>query len=581
MRITPADTLRIGSTVPVLTVCLLLTMTGIVSADDDRPNVVFVLSDNQSYHELGYHGNDVIETPRLDELASQGVDFTRFYTEPYCSPSRASLMTGRRAMKMRVYDTIGGVSMLPSSSTTMAELLRNAGYETGYFGKWHVGDSFPLGPSSQGFDTTFIHGGGGVGQLPDFYGNSLFDTTFIENGYFVSGRTVDTEGYNTDVLFDRSMKFVRQHPDEPFFCFISTPVTHKPWAAPEKYKKPYREKGMDETSAKLYGQITNLDENVGRLMNLLDEMNLEKETIVIFMSDQGMGRGVPDDDMKVRNDLRTVNSRGSDWSQHVAFTVRYPARVDGDRVERTLTSSVDIVPTLMEWCDLDHNQPEMLDGRSLVPILEDPDASWPDRTVIIQCPRGRKAKKWHNVSVKTQRWRLVDGKKLFDARHDPEQTENVADEHPGVVNQLKKQYETFWSKFDARRPPLVRPVLGASEHLEVRLTAMDWFKGDKPWRQGQLNRFQNGAWAVRVAREGRYRIELRRYPREAKKSHGAEHAKLQIGNVDLEQDANPDENSITFTSELPSGKTTFKSVLTGTNGKKFGAYFAYVTWLGP
>ena len=565
------------------TILLLLLIFGSVlcsiEATAQRPNVVFVLSDNQSYWEVGYHGNDVIQTPNLDRFASQSVDFTQFYTDPYCSPSRASLLTGRRAMRMRVYDTIGGVSMLPNESTTIAELLRAEGYATGIFGKWHLGDSYPLLPQQQGFETVFLHGGGGVGQLPDYYGNTLFDTTFWEND-----KPVHTDGFNTDVLFDRAMTFIEKHRDEPFFAFVSTPVTHKPWAAPDAYKKPYKEKGIGGKAA-LYGQITNLDDNMGRLLKQLNALNLAEDTIVVFMTDQAKGlRGAPEGIKKRAKG--STGAMGWDHRLRVAFTVRYPERVEGDRVENTIASSVDLLPTLAEWCGVSRKPQAGLDGRSLVPLLENPDADWSNRAIVIQCPRGRSPDKWKNATVKTQHWRLVGKNKLFNARRDPFQTNNVADAHPEVLKRLRAKYESFWSEFNDDRPPLVRPVLGSPEQPEVRLVGMDWYKGDKPWTQGALSGNQRGTWAVRVARAGRYRVELRRYPREADKPHLAEHAQLMVGGEKVrEREVDPGEKKVTFNVELPSGKTTIKSLFTVANKEKFNsnrfsAYFAYVKWMG-
>ena len=554
---------------------------GSIGATARQPNVVFVLSDNQSYYEVGYHGNDVVQTPNLDRFASQGVDFTQFFTAPFCSPSRASLLTGRRAMRMRVYDTIGGVSMLPNESTTIAELLRAEGYATGIFGKWHLGDSYPLLPQQQGFETVFMHGGGGVGQLPDYYGNTLFDTTFWEND-----KPVHTDGFNTDVLFERAMRFIKKHQDEPFFAFVSTPVTHKPWAAPEAYKKPYKDKGLGGKAA-LYGQITNLDDNMGRLLKQLQALNLAEDTIVVFMTDQGKGlRGAPE---RIKRRAKgATNAMGWDHRLRVVFTVRYPERVEGGRVEKTIASSVDLLPTLAEWCGVNRKPEAPLDGRSLVPLLENPNADWPsDRPIVIQCPRGRNPSKWKNATVKTRRWRLVGKNQLFNARRDPFQTNNVADKRPEVLKRLRAEYESFWSEFNEDRPPLARPVLGSPEWPEVRLVGMDWCKGNKPWTQGSLNGNQRGSWAVRVARSGRYRVELRRYPREADKPHLAEHAQLMVGGEKVaERNVDPGENTVTFNVELPSGKTTIKSLLTVANKDKynsnrFSAYFAYVKWMGP
>ncbi|MGB0581336.1 MAG: arylsulfatase, partial [Limisphaerales bacterium] len=415
---------------------VLLVLIGMVSfCGAQRTNVVFILSDNQSYWEFGCHGNKVVKTPNVDALAKQSVDFRHFYATPYCSPSRAEFLTGQYAMRFGIYNTIGGVSQLPSSAVTMAELFRENGYRTGMFGKWHLGDSFPMRPEDQGFDEAFWHGGGGVGQLPDYYGNTLFDTTFIEND-----QAVKTKGFCTDKIFDRAIRFITEQRDKSFFCYVPTPVTHKPWAAPDKYKQPYEAMGMKSGDAAGYGQMTNLDENVGRLLAALDNLKLRDNTILIFATDQGMGREAPTKDMALPQ-IRGGH-RAYDWANHVAFMIRYPDRIKKTGyVQEGLTAAVDVLPTLVDWCEFPQSRELATDGISLRRYLENPQLKWPDRrTVVTQCPRGKTPKKWHNAVVRQGQWRLTGPEELFNVENDWRQAENVAAQRPELVRELGAVY---------------------------------------------------------------------------------------------------------------------------------------------
>ena len=537
-----------------------------------RPNVVFILSDNQSYWEFGCHGNPVVKTPNVDKLAAESVDFKRFYATPYCSPSRAEFLTGRYAMRFGIYNTIGGVSQLPSSATTVAERFRANGYRTGMFGKWHLGESFPMRPEDQGFDEAFWHGGGGVGQLPDYYGNTLFDTTFIEND-----QPVPTKGFCTDKIFDRAIRFIRDHQDRSFFCYVPTPVTHKPWAAPDKYKQPYINLGMKPGDAAGYGQMTNLDENVGRLLKALDKLKLRENTILIFATDQGMGREAPAKDMSLPQ-IRGGH-RAYDWANHVAFMIRYPARIKKTGyAQEQFAGAVDLVPTLADWCAFQPTKKRDFDGISLTKYLENPDLGWPDsRTMITQCPRGRTPKKWHNAVVRKGPWRLTGPNELFNSEKDFRQQHNLAGAHPEVVAELSAVYEKWWQGFDSERPEIPRAVIGHPDRPEVRLTSMDWYTGASPWNQGNIRRGRaQGTWAVEVKRPGKYRVELRRYPREADLPAGAVSAHATFADSSADTELTEDAKSAAFALELPAGKHDFTGGFKDDKGRDIGSFFAYV-----
>jgi len=373
-----------------------MTAVAVCHADSKKPNVVFILSDNQSYYEMSCHGHADIKTPHIDRLAGQSVEFTNFHAPPFCSPSRAVILTGRYAMRSGVFTTIAGRSILHKDEKTLPQFLKPNGYHSAIFGKWHLGFSYPYRPQDRGFDEVFVHGGGGVGQMEDYYGNSLFDTTFIHNG-----KVSPSKGYCTDVLFDRAMEYVeaKQKEKQPFFCFVSTPVTHSPHHGPKELVAQLKAQGI-QGNVQLYAQVQNLDANVGRMMKKIDELGLADDTILVYASDQGMSdRGAPHGGNR--------KGLGYDPAHHVPFMLRLPGAKP--KVVSRLAGMIDFFPTILDLCGI--QSPDNVDGISLKPLLLGKKGYPADRTLIIQCPRSRQATKWRNSAVKTDRWRLVNGAK--------------------------------------------------------------------------------------------------------------------------------------------------------------------------
>jgi arylsulfatase A-like enzyme len=553
-----------------LTIAVVIAISGqlVWSADDkplrqaqDKPNVVFVLSDNQSFYEMSCHGHAQIKTPNIDALAKRSVEFTHFYAPPFCSPSRSVILTGRHAMRSGVFTTVAGRSILHRDSTTLADIMRENGYRATIFGKWHLGFSYPYRPQDRGFDEVFVHGGGGVGQMEDYFGNTLFDTTFIHNG-----KVTPTKGYCTDTLFDRAMDDIERHKDEPFFCFVSTPVTHSPHHGPTELVAKLKADGVTG-NLELFAQVMNLDINIGRLSKKIDDLDLARRTIFIYASDQGMNdRGAPHGDLRL--------GLAYDPAHHVPFFIRVPGAKPAtcDR----LVGMIDFFPTILDLCGIE--SPVKSDGLSLKPLLFGDDGDWPiDRTLIIQCPRGRTATKWHNASVKTDRWRLTNGEKLYDIKVDPRQSSDVAAENPEVVKQLRAAYEAYWQDLPPQDTTLSRHLLGAKACPNVVLNGMDWYRGSTPWNKGAFTSRTNGAWAVRVVRDGRYRFECRHYPREANKAVEATRSVLKIG--DEVREAVVDENAThaRFELDLKAGDYDLETFMSSGKEKPRGALFVYVS----
>ena len=549
----------------------------ITAAERKQPNVVLVMTDDQGYGDLGCHGNPVIQTPNIDRLYTQSIRLTNFHVGPTCSPTRAALMTGRYCNRTGVWHTIMGRSLLRKDELTAADVFSAGGYRTAIFGKWHLGDNYPFRPQDRGFGEVMIHGGGGVGQGPDYWGNDYFDDT-----YFHNGRPKKFEGYCTDIWFEEAMKFIEANKERPFFCYIPTNAPHGPYNIADKYSKPYRDKGVESKQANFYGMITNIDENMGRLIRRLKQLDLEKNTILIFMTDNGTSGGYG-------GGMRGKKGSEYEGGHRVPCFIRRPGGglTGGSDIDR-LTAHIDLLPTLIELCGLKKPCGVKFDGDSLVQLLTGQDRSWPDRTLITDSQRIEHPEKWRKSAVMTERWRLVNGKELYDIKADPVQRNDIADEQPQVVEKLRKAYEDWWADVSQRFDEYCEIIIGSDKQNPTRLMSHDWHSPKVPWNQeAVLSEMEaNGFWAVEVARDGTYQFELRRWPEELDapineavpggKAVTVTEARLKIADEDTTMPVPRDAHAVTFRLKLKAGKTRLQTWLADNQGNSRGAYYVYV-----
>lgn len=570
----------------VATVLAILTVPQLSSAEDSVPNVILVITDDQGYGDVAAHGNKMIKTPNLDKLHKQSVRLTDFHVDPTCSPTRSALMTGRYSTRTGVWHTIQGRSLMSTDEVTVAEVFRQAGYRTGMFGKWHLGDNYPCRPQDQGFDETFYNGGGGVTQTPDYFDNDYFDDTYFRNGV-----PEKATGYCTDVWFDNALTFIEQHKERPFFCYLTTNAPHGPFLVAEEYSKPYEEKGVPATMAKFYGMITNIDDNMGRLMKKLETLNLADNTILIFMTDNGTAAGVvrnrrgknkknqPQPKWLGFNDgMRGQKGSPYDGGHRVPFFIRWPnGGIDGGRDVDQLTAHIDVLPTLADLCGLKDPKSTQRDGISLKSLLQARRPAPPERTLFVHSQRIEFPVKWRQSSVMTKRWRLVNGKELFDIQAEHAQQTDVAAKHPETVAELRQAYEKWWKSLSPVFNEYVHIRFGNDAENPVQLTCHDWHTNDKPvpWHHGHIRRglVANGFWAIEVLKSGKYEITLRRWPKYIDKSIEANAARLKIGGQKFDQTLDPSQTKATFIVNLKQGKTRLQSYLTMPNGKTRGAYY--------
>ena len=464
-----------------------------------KPNIIFLLTDDQGYGDLSSHGNPILKTPSLDRLNAEGVRFEDFCVSPTCAPTRSALLTGRHEFKNGITHTILERERLTPKATTLAQVLKTAGYTTGIFGKWHLGDEPEYWPSARGFDEMFIHGAGGIGQTypgscGDAPGNKYFDPAILHNGTFEK-----TQGYCTDVFFAQAAKWIESvKGKQPFYCHLATNAPHGPYIARPEDKALFEGKVEGEDVQNFFGMLHNIDQNLGRLLDKLKEWGIERDTLVIFINDNGGTAGT-----KVFNaGLRA--SKGSPWMGGIKASSlwRWPGTLNAAPVNK-LCAHIDFFPTLAELAGakLADDIKTQVEGRSLIPLLENPNADWADRQLFTHVGRWPKDAdpqkyKFTNCSIRTARWHLVNanaarggepkkaakGKakakaapkapaapakdaivragpepmtaswQLFDIQADPGEQTDVAAAHPEVVKELAAAYDAWW---DSVQPLLV------------------------------------------------------------------------------------------------------------------------------
>ena len=456
--------LRVLSILMVLCLCLgYASMAQGRSMAGSRPNIILVMTDDQGMGDLSCMGNKVLRTPNLDRFHAMATRFTDFHVSPTCAPTRSAIFSGRHEFRNGVTHTIKERERMALSTTTFPMLLNRADYETGIFGKWHLGDEDAYQPYSRGFSEVFIHGAGGIGQsypgsCADFPPNRAKEGRYFDNVILHNDTLVQTKGFCTDVFFQAALGWIKkQHATKtPFFAYITTNAPHGPMIAPDKYKKRFADMGWDANTQGRYGMIENIDDNFGLLMDKLDEWKLWDNTLVIFMTDNGQaGRGGKLNGKRANIFTAGFKSgKGSNYEggTHVPAFWCWKGKL-GEGVDiPALTAHIDMYKT---FCDLAGVRIpagiQKIDGRSLLPLLENPRATWLDRYLFVHKGRWEKGadpdqSKLKSCAVRTQRWRFVGNKELYDISADPYEKTNVIADHPAVVAAIRQAYDNWWAE---------------------------------------------------------------------------------------------------------------------------------------
>jgi arylsulfatase A len=472
-------------------------------ATANRPNVLLVMTDDQGYGDFSSHGNPQLKTPNLDKLAAESIEFDHFYVSPVCAPTRASLLTGRYHLRCGVWGVTGGRETMRPNETTMAAVLRDAGYRTALVGKWHLGEHWPCTPQAKGFDEHF-------GFLTGHW-NNYFDPELLHNG-----EKVQTKGFITDVLTDHAIEFIQHNRAGLFFLDLAYNAPHAPYQVPDKYFDRFKATGLDNQTAAIYGMCASIDENIGRLFATLDELGLATNTLVIFLTDNG-----------ANSDRFNAGMRGRKGAVHeggvrVPLFVRWPARFKTPKHIEQIAAHIDLFATILDVCDIKAPSQLQLDGRSLAPLLDKNSVAWPDRILFSHQVRGASAAEMFPGAARTQQYRLVNdgrGYELYDMIADPGEQHDIARDKPDIVAQLSKQYESWYR--DVTRAGLTRPPIqvGYEEERAVELDApLAYLEGGvryfgragfaHDWITGWTNLAAKVSWQLDVIHDGPYEVTL-------------------------------------------------------------------------
>lgn len=468
-----------------------------------RPNVIIMVSDDQGWGDLSIHGNTNLHTPNIDNLARQGASFAHFYVSPVCSPTRAELLTGRYHPRGGVYSTSAGGERLDLDEVTIAQVFRNAGYATAAYGKWHNGMQFPYHPNARGFD--------------DFYGfcsghwGDYFSPQLEHNGKLVQGN-----GFIIDDLTNRAIRYIENNKDKPFFLYLPYNTPHSPMQVPDRWWNKFKDKELDMhgddaqedlafTRAAL-AMCENIDWNVGRLLEKLNQLRLKENTIVVYMSDNGPNSTRWNGGMKGRKGSTDEGGVRS------PLFLSWPGKIKAGTQITQLAAAIDLLPTLAELAGVEYKLPKALDGVSLRPLLlEEPD-NWKDRFIFSH---------WNGrVSVRSQQYRVDHEGKLFNMKSDPGQLSDVTSDYPAEAKALREEAEAWRKSVFAELPEKDdRPLtVGHPAAIYTQLPARDGVGHGNITRSSRhpnCSFFTNWisledkiSWDIEVLASGKFEVEL-------------------------------------------------------------------------
>ncbi|GAB3649828.1 arylsulfatase [Echinicola sediminis] len=564
-----------------------------------QPNVILILTDDQGIGDLACHGNPWIKTPNIDAFYNEAVRMTDFHVSPMCTPTRSAIMTGQYPIHNGAWATYKGRDMLSLGTMTLADIFQNNGYNTALFGKWHLGDNYPARPTDSGFEYAVHHKAGGVNELSDYWGNSYFDDV-----YYVNNQPKQFKGYCTDVWFAEAMKYMKEKKEEPFFVYLATNAPHSPFYVDEKYAKPYQklEEEGKIVNANFYGMITNLDENFGRLRDFLKAEDLEENTVVIYMTDNGSSAGISADGKVGYNmGLRGKKGTPTDGGHRVPFFIRWPkGGVQGGKDISVPTQHVDLIPTLNKLCGLNVAENPSWDGVDFSSLLKGESQALDQRTLFVHHEQDwRPPHPLLGTCIIDGKWRLVDGEKLYDISQDRMQLNDLAERQPQLLAKLLNENSRFIEGAIRTRNYQELPVtvVGHPAQEEISLTIQHAIGEDQGiWKTEQVSagmKNTNNTHALEILEKGTYKISCRRWPEECPgpiwgvpsknpksrfeyQSIYPRKVRLKIANQIHEKKIEGDEISVDFILKLEKGKTLLVNDFLEDN-EIYGVYYTYIS----
>ncbi len=505
---------------------LAVLLSACVRQQDQKPNVIIVITDDQGYGDLGITGNPHVRTPVIDKFASENIRFNNFYVSPVCAPTRSSLMTGRYSLRTGVRDTYNGGAIMASNEITIAEILKQANYKTGIFGKWHLGDNYPHTPNYQGFDESLIHLSGGMGQVGDITTYFKGDSSYFNPVLWHNGKKANYDGYCSDIFTEQAIKFIERHHQAPFFCYLSFNAPHTPLQVPDKYYQLYKDidpsSGFEsdkrpfakmsdkdkEDARKVYAMVTNIDDNMDRLLQKLDDLKIAQNTLIIFMTDNGPQQTRYIGGMRGR--------KGSVYrgGVRVPFYLRYPALTEENMDIETVSAHIDIMPTIAELCDVPLPKEKIIDGKSLVPLIKKVKVEWTDRSLFFYWTR-RYPELYNNIALQKGDYKFVgmtdynaelNDFQLFNLSKDPFEQDNIILDHQEIADNLKKELDITYKQLIESENLVNAPriVVGSKYENPVILNRNDAGGQRGIWAHEEIF----GKWNVSVQR-GMYNFSFK------------------------------------------------------------------------
>lgn len=496
---------------------------GIVSYSQ-KPNVIIIMADDMGYGDLGAHGNPLIKTPNLDQLVTESTSFTNFYVSPVCAPTRASLMTGRYNIRTGVFDTYSGGAIMANEEVTIAEVFKDNGYTTGVFGKWHLGDSYPSRPQDQGFEENVWHLSGGIGQVGDVFNYYDGNTSYFDPVLYKNGEVFNSKGYCSDVYTEELISFVESNNKSPFFAYLSFNAPHTPLQVPESYYNQYKDLEFDydflgkddkyvhkmsekdeEDARKVYAMVTNIDDNIGKLINTLKKENIYENTIIVFMTDNGPQQ------YRYVGGYRGKKGQVREGGIHVPFYLKSVKDSPNKKTVTTPAAHIDVLPTLAELSNVDVPNNLNLDGVSLAKSVTQGQSIKP-RPLFFEWQRSY-PEKYANMSVIFDNYKLIgnsysstqpDNFELYNLEMDPYEGDDISSTNPKLVQELKSKLDNWYSDImDSEHiKDLPRIVVGSEKETHTILNRNDARGMQLIWADDKMH----VSWDLTILKEGKYDI---------------------------------------------------------------------------
>ena len=593
-------------------------MVGIV-VTAQPPNVIIVMTDDQGYPELSVHGNPILQTPNLDRLHGQSLRLVDYHVSPMCTPTRGQLLTGMDAARNGAVNVSSGRALLRPENPTIANYFGDAGYSTGVFGKWHLGANYPYRPQDRGFQESVWYPSSSIPSVPAYWGNDYFDDVYMHNG-----KEKQFKGYCADVFFDEAKRFMSESAKQkkPFLCYLATNTPHGPFIPKEEDRKAIADvlaqskfdhlnEALKRRLSLYLGMIRNIDWNMGKLMKFLDDEGLTDDTILIFKTDNGSLLGPQYFNAGMRGKKTEIWEGG----HRVPCFIRWPKGGLGKpRDVGGLTQVQDVLPTLLDLCQIKPSKKTAFDGMSLAPILKGKTKVSEDRILVINysrmpgfsnypSPHSQTQMRADQAAVLWRRWRLLEDRELYNLESDPMQQKNVINQHPEVVTKMRQHLYAWWDGVKHLANEEQRIIVGTKYENPTKLSATEWLDVFID-QQGQILRGvqKSGYWLIDVARAGKYEIELRRWPKESEGTingtlpdgtgnalpitqamlYLSGHNHLEIAQKrsyrfeGLTKPVREGDKAITFTMNLKKGPTALHTWFQGRNNTMLSAYYVYL-----